>query len=140
MEDKIVSNENKTRSGDITLRTAAITAGAGLLIMTIAAMFAEFFVRSKLVVAGDAAATVNNISANGALFRSGIAGYIIVIVMDVVTAWALYVLLKPINKSLSLLTGWFRLVYATIFAVSLFNLVTVSGLVNGLERLKVFGQ
>ena len=45
-----------------------------------------------LVVPADATATVNSIIASEGLFRSGIAAFLIVIVMDVVVAWALYVL------------------------------------------------
>lgn len=132
-----VSQQKTPGVADITLRKAALIAGFGLLIMTIAAIFAEF-ARTSLIVVGDATTTANNIMTKEMLFRFGIFGYIIVIVLDVVVAWALYVFLKQVNKSLSLLAGWFRIVYATIFAVSLFNLVTVLGLLNSSDYLKVF--
>jgi len=132
------SNKMTTSIADISLRKAAIVAGFGLLIMTIFAIFAEFFVRQSLIVPGDAATTANNIMANELLFRSGICSFIIVIILDVVVAWALYVLLKPVNKSLSLLTAWFRLVYATIFGIALANLFSVLLLLNGADYLTVF--
>ncbi len=131
------TNQNAARVADIPLRKAALIAGFGLLIMTIAALFAEF-ARTSLIVAGDATTTANNIMAKEILFHSGIFGYIIVIVLDVVVAWALYVFLKPINQSISLLAGWFRIVYAAIFATCLFNLVTVLRLLNNSDYLKVF--
>lgn len=136
--NQMYSNQKAIKVADITLYKAALIAGFGLLIMTIAAIFAEF-ARTSLIVVGDATTTANNIMAKEILFRSGIFGYIIVIVMDVVVAWALYVFLKPVNKSLSLLAGWFRIVYAAIFGISLFNLVTVLGLLNSSDYLKVFG-
>ena len=125
------------RAADITLSKAALIVGFGLLIMTIAAIFAQF-AHTSLIVLGDATTTAHNIMAKGIQFRSGIFAYLIVIVLDVVVAWALYVFLKPVNKSLSLLTGWFRIVYAAIFGSSLFNLVTVLGLLNSSDYLKVF--
>ncbi len=126
------------RLADITQRNAAITAGLGLLLMTIAAIFANFFVLESFIVPGDAAETANNIMVNEGLFRAGICSLIIVAILDVVVAWALYVFLKPINKNLSLLTAWFRLVYAAILGISLHNLFSVLQLLSGADYLKVF--
>jgi len=124
---------------DISLRKAAIVAGFGLLIMMIFTFPAEFYVRSSLVVPGNATTTANNIMANELLFRIGIFSYIIAIILDVVVAWALYVLLKPVNKSLSLLAAWGRLVYATIFGIALLNLVIALRLLSDANYLTVFG-
>jgi hypothetical protein len=126
------------RNADISLRKAAIVAGFGLLIMSILAAFANFYVLPSLIVPGDAATTANNIMANELLFRIGICSFTIVIVLDVVVAWALYVLLKPVNKSLSLLAAWFRLVYATIFGISLANLFNVLRLLSDADYVTVF--
>ena len=140
MTDRIedILQSRTERFSDITLRKAALIAGLSLLIMTVASVFAEY-ARTSLIVAGDATTTANNIMAREMLFRSGIFGYMIVIVMDVVVAWALYVFLRPVNKSLSLLAGWFRIVYSAIFGVCLFNLVAVPGLLSGSDYLKVSG-
>jgi len=126
------------RIADISLRKAAIVAGFGLLIMMILALFANYFVLESLIVPGDAATTANNIMADESLFRIGICSFIIVIILDVVVAWALYVFLKPVNKSLSLLAAWFRLVYAIIFGIALANLFSVLLLLSGTDYLTVF--
>lgn len=133
-----VSRRETIRVADITLRTAAFIAGISLLIMTIAAIFTGV-ASASLIVTGDAETTAANIMAKEMQFRSGIISYLVVIVLDVMVAWALYVFLKPVNKSLSLLTGWFRVVYAVIFGASLFNLVNVLGLLNNPNYSKVFG-
>jgi len=73
----------------------------------------------------DSATTASNISSNESLFRLGIFGFIIVIICDILVSWSLYVLLKPVNHSLSLLMGWWRLVYSTIFAVALVNYLDI---------------
>ncbi len=106
--------------------------------MIIPAIFANFFVLQSLIVPGDATTTANNIMANELLFRSGIVSWLIVLTCDVVVAWALYVLLKPVNKSLSLLAAWFRLVYSTIHGIALLNLIFVLQLLSGADYLTVF--
>ena len=122
---KMISNTSTT-----SLRTAALIAGLALLTMVIAAPFAELFVFPKLIVPGDAAETARNILANQTLFRAALFGYLITFICDFVAAWALYVLLKPVNENLSLFTAWFRLVYTVIAIVAFLNLVTVVRLLN----------
>lgn len=125
---------------DVSPRNASLIAGFSLLVMTIAAIFAEGFVRQSLIVPRDAVVTVNNTSNNVALFRTGILSFLVVIALDIVVAWALYIFLKPINNSISLLTAWFRVVYATIFAVSLFNLVSILSYLNSADYMQVFAK
>ncbi len=127
-----------SRTADTSIRKAAIVAGFGLLIMTIFAVFADSFVFQKLIVPEDATTTANNIMANEMQFRIGICSFLIVIICDVLVAWALYVFLRPVNKSLSLLAGWFRLVYSTIFAVALVNYLSIFQLLSGADYLAVF--
>ncbi len=92
-------------SEGLTLRQAALIAGIGYL-MPVA--FAEFSIWPKLVIPGNIEQTVQNITAHGGLFVAAILCYLITLIEDVVIAWALYVLLVPVNRSLSLLTAWFR--------------------------------
>ncbi|MFQ6006141.1 MAG: DUF4386 domain-containing protein [Woeseia sp.] len=124
----------------ISLRQAALTAGIGILIMAIAGPFAELVVYPKLVIPGKIEETVRNISANQGFFLAGVFAYLIIFVCDVLVAWALYVLLIPVNRTLSLLTAWFRLVYAVIALFGLSNLVTVFRLLNTPDYLTVFGS
>src|SRR5215216_1229539 len=126
----IISTKIESPAGRTTLRTAALIAGIGLLIMVVAAPFAELFAFPKLVVAGNAAETTQNILANQTLFTAAIFGYLITFLCDLVVAWALYVLLQPVNQELSLLTAWFRLVYTVIALEALLNLVTILRLLN----------
>ncbi|NRF93387.1 DUF4386 domain-containing protein [Paenibacillus frigoriresistens] len=113
-------------------------AGFGLLLMAIFAMFSNFSVLEGLIVPDDAAATANNIIANEMLFRSGFISFVIVLILDVLVAWALFVLLKPVNKNLAMLAAWFRLVYTAIFGVALSNLLNVLPLLSGANYFAVF--
>jgi hypothetical protein len=132
------SDLNTSRFADISIRKSALVAGFGLLLMAILAPIANFGVFETLIVPGDATATADNIMASPGLFRTGIFVFLIVAILDVVVAWALYILLKPVNKSLSLLAAWLRVVYAAIFVSALSQPLIVLQLLNGSEYLKAF--
>ena len=124
---------------DISQRKAAIIAGLGLLLMTIFALFADFFAFPAIIVPGDATQTASNIVANEELFRMAICSFFIVAIMDVIVAWALYIVLRPVNRSLSLLTAWFRLVYTSILVFSLVFFVIALLLIGGSDYLAILG-
>jgi hypothetical protein len=133
--ETLLTQKNTGTTNKTSLGKTALIAGLGLLIMAIAAPFAELYVYPQLVIPENAAQTLQNILAHQTLFTSAIVGYGIAFLCDVVVAWALYVLLKPVDENLSLLTAWFRLVYTVIALVALLNLVTVSGLLSATNSL-----
>ena len=124
------------RSANTSLRQAALVAGLGLLTMTLFAVGAIYFVFQQLIISGDATATANNIIADETRFRIGMGSLVVVAICDVVVAWALYVFLEPVNRHLALLAAWFRLVYAAMLGVALFNYVHVLRLLSGADYLK----
>ncbi|MCL1693985.1 MAG: DUF4386 domain-containing protein, partial [Actinomycetia bacterium] len=121
-------------------RTAARIAGIGYLIIFVLAIFANFVVREGLVDPDNAAATFANIADSEFLFRAGIVSFLGVFIVDVVIAWALYVLFKNVSKELSLLTAWFRLVYTVFLGVALIFFFVVLDLVSGAGYLTAFEQ
>ncbi len=125
-----------TDIADVSLRQAAVIAGLGYLIVFIFG-FANIR-REKLTVRGDAATTASNIVASESRFRAGTASWIVVLVADVVVAWALYVFLKPVSESLSLLTAWVRLVYVAIAAIAVVNLLSAVGLLTDADESEGF--
>jgi hypothetical protein len=122
----------------LTLRQAALTAGFAYLLMPVTV--AEFYINPKLLVSGNVEQTAANIAAHGRLFAAAILCYLITLILDVIIAWALYVLFIPVNRSMSLLTAWFRLVYTVIALSSLLNLTTVHRLLNTPIYLTAFGS
>ena len=78
----------------------AKVAGVIWLIVAILAPFAEFFVRQGLIVPGNVAATGDNIVASQSLFRAGFATDLVVFVIEVALAAVLYVLFRPVNRTL----------------------------------------
>ncbi len=123
---------------DISLSNAAKIAGISYLVIFVLGIFANFFIFENLIVPGNAETTANNILANELLFRSGIVTWLIVLICDVLIAWALYIFLKPVSKSISLLASLFRLVYCSIFAITQLNLLISLQLLIGADYLKVF--
>jgi len=100
--------------------------------------FAEGFVRGKLVVHGDAAATAHNILTHETLFRLGFAAELIETVTFIAVALLFYNLFRPVNRSVSLLAAFFSLAGCTIQAIScLFSLATLD-LLGGAVYLNGF--
>ena len=122
----------------LSLRQAALTAGVAYLLMPVT--IAEFYINPKLIVSGNIDQTAQNIAAHGRLFAAAILCYLITLIFDVIIAWALYILLLPVNRSLSLLTAWFRLVYTVMALFGLMNLVTVHRLLHTPVYLTAFGS
>jgi len=102
--------------------------------------YVEFSIWPKLVVPGNIEQTVLNISGHPRLFAIAILLYLITFIEVIVIAWALYTLLVPVNRSLSLLTAWFRLVYAVMALVAWLNLVAVYRLLTTPDYLTLFGS
>jgi hypothetical protein len=126
-------------SVDASQRTAARVAGVACLISMAAVVFAQFGIQSHLIVAGNAADTARNIMAHERQFRIAIALDLIYGAGVVVLLTALYVILKPVHRSLALLAASFRLVYALMWlVVGLNSLFVVLRLLGGAGYLDVF--
>ena len=113
-------------------------AGFLYLIYIVTTIVADVFGRSKLIVFGDAAATARNIMASEWQFRIGIAGDLVSAVFFLLAAWALYVLLKPVNKGLALLFLLLNLGGVAVYSINLLNQFAAVLLLSGADYLKVF--
>ncbi len=94
--------------------------------------------RTKLIVFGDAIATANNILASERLFRIGFMSDVLAGVLFLLTAWALYVLLKPVNKNIALLFLLLNLGGVAVQCINMLNLFSAVLLLSGADYLKVF--
>jgi hypothetical protein len=126
-----------TSTGNITLRKAALLAGIGYILM-IGSPIAESMFYYKLVDLHNANETVKKIATNIILVRYGIMLYVINFIGDILAAWALYILLKPVNKNLSLLAAWLRIIYSVMSLVAVMNLLTVLQLTSHYNYLQAF--
>src|SRR3972149_5159565 len=101
-------------------------------------IFADVIGRSKLFVYGDAAATSQNIMASGWQFHIAIMVDLLGAVLFFLTAWALYALLKPVNKNIALLFLLLNLGGVAVYSISLLNQLAALLLLSGADYLKVF--
>jgi hypothetical protein len=99
--------------------------------------FAEF-VRDRVFVPGDAAGTGHNILASESLYRWGFAADLLGLASYVVVTLLLYGLLKPVNKSLSLLAAFFSLMGIAVQAVSSLGHFAPLLLLGGAHYLAAF--
>lgn len=91
------------------------------LVIIICGMFTEMFVRTTLIVPGEARETVENIVSNFMLFRMGFVSDLIMVAADVTVALTFYILLKPVHNGLALLAALFRLTQSSILGINLLN-------------------
>ncbi|MEQ9102818.1 MAG: DUF4386 domain-containing protein [Imperialibacter sp.] len=139
-------------------RKDAIVAGVSLIVMALAAGYAYGYVQSSLVVVGNPAATLTNLNNTPGLFGSGVIGWFIILITDLLVAWSLYRFFAQVDAKISIATGLVRAVYSAILGFAIFHLVgvwqmlfstnqeavTVMNLVAGFEKywslgLIVFG-
>ena len=119
-------------------RKAAKVVGFTYLIALLPAVFAEFFVRDRLINFHDAAQTAMNIVAHERLFRLGIASNLAVFAIDVILITALYVVLKPVNQRLALLAASWGLIETAIFVVTTLTDLDVLRILSGADYLRAF--
>lgn len=112
-------------------RRAALIAGAGYIAIFLLAIFANFYVRTGLVQVDDPTTTLQNLADSQTLFRLGIVSFLAVFVVDVLIAWALYILFRSVNRDVSLLSAWFRLVYTVMLGVALVFFFIAAQMVAG---------
>ncbi len=132
------STSSANRGEGLSLRQAALVAGFSYLLGPVT--YAEFSIYPKLVIPTNIEQTVQNIAVHQALFAAAILCYLIEFIEDIVIAWALYFLLVPVNRAVSLLTAWFRLIYTAIALFGMLKLVTVFRILNTPDYLATFGS
>ena len=123
---------------DESQRKAAKVVGFTYLFALVPAIFAEFYVRGYLVVFDNAAQTAMNIVGHERLFRLGIASNLTVFAIDVALITALYVVLKPVKRSVALLAAGWGLIETTILVVVTLTDLDVLQILSGADYLQTF--
>jgi hypothetical protein len=126
------------RPADTSPKVYARTAGWLYLVVIAGGIFEELFVRSALIVRGDAAATAANILANEMLYRWGFAAGIIILLSNVPLTLIFYDLLKVVNRRAALLMVFFLVVGTAVQAVNLLNHFAPLVFLKGAPYLSVF--
>ena len=127
-------------SAEFSPQSYARIGGMLYLLIIAAGLFAEAFVRDRLVVPGDAAATARNITDHAFMFRLGIAADLSTFVCAVALTIILYVLLRPVNRNAALLMLAFNVVQDAIGGLNVLNTYRPLQLLGGAAYLKVFSR
>jgi uncharacterized protein DUF4386 len=90
-------------------RLIARITGLFFLLTILAGIFAQGFVSEKLINFGDAAATATNILTHKSLFQLGFTVYLIEMACQVAMTALFYVLLRPVSRSVALLSAFWGL-------------------------------
>jgi hypothetical protein len=101
-------------------------------------IFGMLYVPATLFVAGDVAATANNIMANETLYRLSIMSALLTQVVQIFVVLFLYKVLKPAGKNLAMLMVIFALVAVPIAMLNELNQFAVLILLNGADQLTAF--
>jgi uncharacterized protein DUF4386 len=127
------------REAEKSIRQQARRAGLLYVVMALIAPIGLMYVPGKLIVAGNATATADNIRASEVLLRIGIASELAHQAVAVFLVLALYRLFKPVDDMLArqlLILG--ALVSVPIVFVNVLNDVAALLLVSGADFLAVF--
>lgn len=114
--------------------------GVFYLYIIVAGIFAELFVRAKLVVPTNASVTAHNILTHESLFRLGFSGEILHLSFDVMVAVILYALLRRVDWSIALLAAFMRFACDLILAVASMSHFAALKLLHGGDALSSFSS
>ncbi len=114
------TRNSESIDGDRRQRLARV-AGVLYLVIIVCGVWSDGFVRARLVVAGDAAQTAQNILASPDLFRLSFVADSVMVSCDVALAVVLFGLLRKVNDLLASLATAFRLTQAAVLGLNLLN-------------------
>ncbi len=113
-------------------------AGLLLLIVAVISPFSLIYVPSTLIVPGDATATADNIRASASLFHLGIVSDSLIFLAEIVLSVLLYVLLRPVSRTLALVAAFARLAMGVIMGINLLPYFIALLLLSGAGDLTGF--
>ena len=124
----------------ITDKNLARIAGFCYLVVIVAGLFSEVFVRQALRVSNDALATAHNIQTNEMLFRWGFVADLINFVIGIPTILIIYHFFKKSNKILLQIAFALVIIQTAIIAANLLNQITPLLLLGNDTYLNTFQQ
>ncbi|MBI1377713.1 MAG: DUF4386 family protein [Frankiales bacterium] len=103
-------------------RRVARIAGASYLAMFLLALVGSALVVQGVLGADGPRAMWDAVAGSPGQVRLGVAAFLVIVVLDVVIAWALHVLLRRVDRDVSLAAAWLRLAYSAVLAVAVAQL------------------
>ena len=100
------------------LQKYARVAGVAMLLSIVFGALGEAYLPGKIIVSGDAAATAANIVNHPTLFRVTFASYLVEGMCDIILTVVFYILLKPVDRNLALISAFVGVASMVTFAVA----------------------
>jgi hypothetical protein len=98
------------------------------------------YVRSRIIESGDAAVTADNIRVSATLFRVGFVSDLVAATCFLLTAMALYLLLRHVHQLVAAAMVTFVAVGTAIACLSLLNQYTALTIATGDDYTRTFGK
>ncbi len=130
--------EMTTRIAPTSPLVYARVAGFLVILLVLLGPFSQLYVPSTLIVPGDATATADNIRASGWVLRLGIVSDSLIFLIEIGVTVLLYVLLRPVSRTLSLVAAFARLATAIIQGINLLTYFIALLILSGAGYLTVF--
>lgn len=121
--------KNNTHAPKLKKQVSFIT-GMSLLIMCFLAPIAVFLGLEPNIVSGDASQTYANLVASGNPLGWIGTIFVLIVILDIIISWGVYVIFKSEDESLATLTGWLRLLYSGILLMATVPLFQASNLLS----------
>ncbi len=112
------------------LNRFAIIAGISILLMAIAAGYSFGYAHSQIVQPVYANTTLQNLLNSKGIFLVELLGWCLILILDIIVAWALYHFFKSVNQSISVLTAWIRIIYSIILGMAIGQLMKIYFLIT----------
>jgi hypothetical protein len=130
-------------------RRMALVSGYGILFMALLAGFSYGYVPSQWRVEGDPLLSLQQIQASIGLFRLSVAGWVGILLLDLLVSWSLYRFFRGVDLTKAILMGSLRIAYSLFLASAILNFADIlsllqsfngSATLEGAERVEVFMQ
>ena len=126
---------------ELTKRNTALITGFSIILMAVAAGYSVGNVFGSLVVADNDNLTTENIINDISLFKTGIIGWVVIFICDLIVSLGVYLLFQENNNKLALSTAWLRFFYTIILGIAISRLIMVSiSYENLIYNLNLFNE
>ena len=117
---------------------AARVAGVTALLAMAIVVFGNYVLLNPLIVPGKAAETAQNILTHERAFRLTVVCFLSYSLVSVILLSALYVILKPVNRGLALVSALCRLIFAILWLLGCLQMLEALRLIGHSNYLQVF--
>jgi len=118
-------------------RTLAKIIGFSILLMAVVAGFSFGFAFPKIYNPGQLDIAQSNLIENLQLYKLMLFGIFLVLILDILVSWTIYLYFKIDNKKLALLSCIMRVIYSIIFGIATYFLVKNIGQPNNDNQIVI---